>query len=110
MRNIYKRLEDIQEAIAHIEKYTRQGREAFDQNELVQIWVIHYLEIIGEAARTIPQDFRNAHSDIPWRQISDMRNILIHMYFGINQNMVWGVVEHDLPSLKAHIDNILNKE
>jgi len=110
VRDTYKRLNDIQEAIAHIEKYTIQGREAFDQNELVQIWVIHYLEIIGEAVRTIPQDFRHTHPEIPWAEISRMRNVLIHMYFGINRNMVWKVVEYDLPPLKAHIDTILKEE
>ena len=57
MREIAERLRDIHEAIVRIEKYTRFGRTSFDQDELVQTWVIHHLEIIGEAARAIPQDY-----------------------------------------------------
>ena len=108
MRDPFERLRDIQDAIEKIMKYTNQGRQAFDQDELVQTWVIHHLEIIGEAVRSIPRDFRNHHPEIPWRQISGMRNILVHAYFGINRNRVWSVVEHDLPNLKTSIDAILN--
>jgi uncharacterized protein with HEPN domain len=73
MRETSERLQDIHEAIIRIEKYTQGNREAFDQNELVQTWVIHHLEIIGEAARAIPQDYRNAHPEISWGQINGMR-------------------------------------
>jgi uncharacterized protein with HEPN domain len=108
MRDVSERLRDIQEAIERIKKYTSQGRDSFDHDELVQTWVVHHLEIIGEAARSIPQEFKNNHSGIPWRQISRMRNVLIHIYFGIDQDIIWGIVEHDLPVLKASIDAILS--
>ena len=108
MRDVFERLRDIQEAITRITKYTNQGRDAFDQNELVQTWVIHHLEIIGEAVRAIPQDFKDQHPEIPWRQITGMRNVLVHIYFGINRDRVWAVVEHDLPNLKTSIDALLN--
>lgn len=107
MRDPYERLRDIQEAITQIIKYTDSGRQSFDQDELVQTWVIHHLEIIGEAARSIPQGFKNNHPEIPWKQIYGMRNILIHQYFGINRDRVWAVVEDDLPTLKASVDAIL---
>ncbi|OLC62281.1 MAG: nucleotidyltransferase [Ktedonobacter sp. 13_1_40CM_4_52_4] len=110
MRDISERLRDIQEAIARITKYTNQGREKFDQDELVQTWVVHHLEIIGEATRSIPQDFKDLHSEIAWKQIGRMRNILIHIYFGIDRDIVWEVVERDLPNLKTSIDAILNSE
>lgn len=108
MRDVSERLHDIHEAITRIMKYTNQGRQIFDQDELVQTWVIHHLEIFGEAARAIPQDFKNNHPQIPWGQISGMRNILIHIYFGIDRDIVWQVVEHDLPILKTSVDAILN--
>jgi uncharacterized protein with HEPN domain len=107
VRDVFERLRDIQEAIEQIWKYTNQGRDLFDQNELVQTWVIHHLEIIGEAARAISQDFRDLHPEISWRQINGMRNILVHHYFGINKDRVWAVVENDLPDLKSSVDAIL---
>ena len=108
MRDTFERLRDIQEAIARITKYTNQGRETFDQNELVQTWVIYHLEIIGEAVRAIPPDFKDQHPEIAWRQITGMRNVLVHVYFGINRDRVWAVVERDLPNLKTSIDALLN--
>jgi uncharacterized protein with HEPN domain len=89
-------------------KYAGEGRDAFDQNELIQTWVIHHLEIIGEASRAIPQDFRNRHPEIEWKEISGMRNALIHGYFEINTNRVWDTITHDLPRLKASVDALLN--
>jgi uncharacterized protein with HEPN domain len=107
VRDVYERLHDIQEAIERIWKYTNQGQNLFDQDELIQTWVIYHLEIIGEAARAIPQDFKNLHPEISWRQINGMRNILIHHYFGINQDRIWAVIEHDLPVLKSSVDALL---
>lgn len=110
MRDLTERLRDIQEAISNITKYTSQGRERFDQDELIQTWVIRHLEIIGEAVRAIPQDFRNQHPEIPWKNINGMRNVLVHIYFGIDNDVIWSVVEDDLPVLKAAVEAILHKE
>jgi uncharacterized protein with HEPN domain len=107
LRDPYERLHDVQEAILHILKYTSQVSDSFYQDELVQTWVIHHLEIIGEDVRTIPQDFRNLHPEIPWKQMNAMRNILVHLYFEINLDRVWAVVERDLPDLKSSVDAIL---
>jgi uncharacterized protein with HEPN domain len=107
VRDSYERLRDVQDAIMRILKYTSQGSDLFYHDELVQTWVIHHLEIIGEATRTIPQDFRNLHPEVPWKQINAMRNILIHIYFEINLDRVWAVVEHDLPVLKSSVEAIL---
>src|SRR6266699_5190935 len=96
MRDTTERLRHIQEAITRITKHTSQGRETFDQNELVQGWVIYHLMIISRVAHTIPQDFKHRHSEIPWERINDMPNI--HTYFELNQDRVWNVVENDLPS------------
>ena len=110
MRETVERLRDIHEAIMRIEKYTQAGRTPFDQDELVQTWVIHHLEIIGEAARAIPQEYRRSHPEIAWGQISGMRNILIHMYFGIDRDIVWAVIERDLPQLKSATEAILTQD
>lgn len=110
MRDINERLRDIQEAISHIMKYTHQGRDSFDQNELIQTWVVHYLGIIGEAARAIPQDYKMLHPEISWKSINGMRNIIVHHYFGIDFDVAWSVVENDLPILKTQVDAILNEQ
>jgi len=65
LRDPQERLKDILDAITRIEKYTTQGREAFEESELIQIWVIHHLQIIGEAAARLGKDFHAAHPEIP---------------------------------------------
>jgi uncharacterized protein with HEPN domain len=103
LRRDRQRLEDILEAIERIEKYASGGRATFDRDELVQTWVLHHLQIIGEAVRGLSDEIRSAHPDIPWAQIAAMRNILVHDYFGIDLEEVWAAVVRDLPQLKAKI-------
>ena len=100
MRDLHERLLDILEAIERIEKYSIRGRGAFEQDELIQTWIVHHLQIIGEAARALPDDFRDKYPDIPRSQIIGMRNILVHNYFGIDVDVVWAVIVNDLPDLK----------
>ena len=82
---------------------------AFLQNELIQVWIIHHLQLIGEAAARLGQAFHAAYPQIPWAQIVAMRNILVHEYFGIDLEEVWTTVERDLPLLKAQITAILRE-
>ena len=103
MRRDRERLQDILDAIERIDRYAQRGRGAFEQDELVQVWIVHHLEIIGEASRTITEELRAAHPEIPWPQISAMRNILVHAYFGVDTNEVWDTVVRDLPVLRKNI-------
>jgi len=107
MREYSECLLDIKEAIEHIEKYAKRGKDEFEKEELVQYWIIYHLQIIGEAATRLSLDFRRSHPDIPWSKIIGMRNILVHKYFGIDISIVWTVVEHDLPILKQNINKML---
>ena len=107
MRSDIERLKDIQEAIIAIEKYAEQGRSAFENNELIQTWILHHLLMLGEAASRITDEFQQKHSEIPWSKIIGMRNILVHDYFGIDFEIVWGVVEKELPQLKQLTNQIL---
>lgn len=103
MRDLRERLLDILEAIERIEKYTIRGRDAFEQDELIQTWIVHHLQIIGEAANALPDNFRDKYPDIPWSKIIGMRNILVHNYFGIDVDVVWAVIINELPDLKKKI-------
>jgi len=107
MRRARERLQDILDAITQIEKHSKEGRAAFDASDLIQIWMVHHLQIIGEAVRAIDPTFRNQHPSVPWRQIAGMRNILIHDYGNINFEIVWSAVENDVPSLKVEIQKLL---
>jgi len=93
----------IFECTEKIERFTRGGREAFLREELIQDAVIRNLEIIGEAAKRVDDEYRAAHSQIPWRGMAALRDVLIHQYEGIELDRVWTVVERDLPLIKQAI-------
>ena len=86
-----------------------EGKGAFEADELIQTWIVHHITIIGEACRTLPEEFQARYTNVPWADIVGMRNILVHHYFGIDTEAVWSVVEHDLPELKLNIQVILKK-
>lgn len=97
------RLEDMLEAIEKIEDKTRNGRRQFDEDELVRVWVLHHLEILGEASRGVGLEQKEKMSDVPWTRIGGLRNFLAHEYFSVEADIVWGVVEKELPFLKRRI-------
>jgi uncharacterized protein with HEPN domain len=101
------RLGDILEAIERIDKYAGQGREALHDDELIQTWVVHHLMIIGEACRALSPEFRAAHPEDVWALAGGLRNVIVHEYFGIDLEIVWGVIERDLPVLKNVVAEIL---
>ncbi len=107
MRAPEERLKDILEAITNIERYTVRGQEAFEQDELIQTWVLYHFQLIGEAAARLGRIFHEAHPEIPWSRIVAMRNLLIHEYFAIDRQEVWKTVENDLPNLKQQIAMLL---
>ena len=97
-------LEHILESIHLIEEYIKDRRKSeFLKLTQVQDSVIRRIEIIGEAIKNIPDDFKEIYPKIPWKQIIGMRDILIHQYFGIDLNLTWEAIEKDLPKLKNQI-------
>jgi uncharacterized protein with HEPN domain len=64
--------------------------------------------IIGEACRGLSPEFRAAHSEEVWAQAAGLRNVIVHQYFGIDIDIVWGVIERNLPDLKALVQKILS--
>lgn len=109
MRDPKERLRDILDAIARIERYASRGREAFERDELIQVWIFHHIQIIGEAAANLGGEFHEAHPEVPWPQIVAMRNVLVHEYFGVDLREVWKTVERDLPALKLAVGRLLQR-
>ena len=107
MRDPRERLQDILDAISRIEKYKALGREALEKDELIQVWMVHHLEIIGEAAARLGRDFHLKYPEVPWVQIVAMRNILVHEYFGVDLEEIWQIIIRDLPMLKERVERIL---
>ena len=103
-------LEDINEAIAAIERYVNAVDFAtFASEEMRQDAVIRQLEIIGEAANKLSSVFSHINPDFPLRQTISMRNFLIHGYDEIDINVVWKTVQENIPSLKKSVEKILKK-
>ena len=85
-------------------------RNEFEENEVIQNAVLRPLEIIGEASGKISKDFRKRHPEIPWGDMIDLRNRLIHEYFRVDYGAVWDTIQDDLPKLINQIEPLVPKE
>jgi len=103
-------LEHILEAINLIEEYVKdKERSDFLKSIQLQDSVIRRIEIIGEAIKNISSEFKSSYEDIPWKEFTGMRDILIHQYFGVDLELTWEVIKLDLPKLKKSIISIINE-
>ena len=101
-------LKHILECINLIEEYSKNlSKENFKGSTELQDAIIRRLEIIGEAARNLPDEFKGNYSDTQWRKIIAARNILAHFYFGVDLNMIWNIFKNDLPKLKEQVKSML---
>lgn len=82
----------------------------FTKDDKTVYAVIRAVEVVGEAAVSVPEDVRLKYPEIPWRDVKGMRNKLVHQYFGINIEVVWQTVQEDLPMLIPLLENILKQE
>lgn len=108
MKNPKIYLNHILISINKIEGYTKGMKKLnFIKNNLICDAVVRNIEIIGEAVKNLPMDFRKKYNYVPWKDIAGMRDRIVHFYFGIDYNLVWEVVVKDLPRLKKQIEHIL---
>jgi uncharacterized protein with HEPN domain len=104
------RLHHILDSIQEIEKYIQNILlEDFLKNDMMQNACIRWLEVIGEASRSISEELKQQFPEIEWCEIVDLRNLLLHEYFGVDLNIVWSIIQFDLPLLKSKIQNVLLK-
>ena len=81
--------------------------EQFTNDQKTLNAVLRSIEVIGEAAKNIPDNIRNLYQDIPWREMAGMRDKVIHFYFGVDKEVIWFVVKERIPDLKPLISRLL---
>jgi uncharacterized protein with HEPN domain len=105
---------DLLERIKRIESYSAQGRTAFLASSLLQDAIMRNFEVMGEIVKRLDKSFTETYPTIPWRRIAGFRDVLIHDYEGVSMEVIWQVIERDLPvlhqSLQALIDSLPTDE
>ena len=103
-----ERLRHIADSIAHIEDFLRgKSLEQMEEDMMCYHAVVYNIMIIGEAANMLTKEFRESHPEVPWRQIIDMRNVLVHGYYNTNPLFVWETYTNDLPFLKQQMEKYI---
>jgi uncharacterized protein with HEPN domain len=110
MREYRLYLSDILAAIDSIESFIAGvDLDAFQADDKTASAVIRKLEIIGEAAKQVPEDIRSSYSEVPWKEMAGMRDRLIHAYMGVNFRLLWKTIKEDLPLTKTLVRKILEE-
>jgi uncharacterized protein with HEPN domain len=110
-RNTIVLLKDIAGAIQNIFVFTRGfSFEEYSTDIKTRHAVEHNFMIIGEAVARLPEDFKLKHNIVNWRQVKDFRNVIVHDYFGIDNNIVWDIIQLNLADLLQDISQVSQKE
>jgi uncharacterized protein with HEPN domain len=108
-RDVRLFLQDMLTSCDRVLRYTEgMNRDVFFADTLVFDATMRNIEILGEACKQIPPDLREQYPAIPWRKISGLRDIVIHHYFGIDENIVWDVIRHQIPHLRVQLAHVLH--
>lgn len=100
-------LVQIVECADRILDFTAAGESRFRSDVMVQAAVIRMFQVMGEAAKRVPDDFRSAHPSVPWRQMASFRDVLVHDYEAVDLDLVWAVIEKDLKSTRSRVKELL---
>jgi uncharacterized protein with HEPN domain len=96
-------IDNANKAISFIAELNRAD---FDQDEQLRLAVTHLLQIVGEAARRVSIEFREAHPEIPWKAIVGMRSKVVHDYFSVDDDVIWDTIKNDLPALVQALERL----
>ena len=111
LKNDLVRLHHILDAAREAVGFTQgRGRKDLDGDRMLSLAMVRLLEIVGEAARGISGEFREAHPNVAWKKMSGMRDRLIHGYFDVNLDVVWETATADLPPLIVQLEKITTSE
>jgi uncharacterized protein with HEPN domain len=104
-----QRLNHAIDAISDIQKFVEGVNfEQFESNLLLLSACLHKLEVIGEACNRLSTELVESNSDVPWRSIVGLRNMIAHEYFGIDTNTIWSIIQYDLIELSPKLEHILD--
>jgi uncharacterized protein with HEPN domain len=102
-------LQHIRDALDDIANYANAGQEAFLAERMRQDPTLRKLQVIGQAVKNLSDRSKSRQPHIPWKQIAGLRDKVIHDYFGVNLEIVWAVVEKDLPQLRRAVEALLSE-
>jgi len=104
-------IQDMLKAIEKIERYTEsiENLEEFEKKDIVVDAVLRNLEIIGEAAKNIPEEIRKKYPEIPWNRVVGLRNVVIHGYFVVDLEIIWVIIREQLPELKDVLRKMMDR-
>ena len=100
-------LKHILRCIARIQEYTAAGAESFFASPLIQDGVIRNLQTLAESSQHLSESIKAAPSDVDWKGLAGFRNVLVHDYLGVDLELVYRAVEHDVPKLKVACETVL---
>ena len=102
--SVHHMLDHAREAI---ELVRGRSRSDLDTDRILNLALVRLMEVVAEAATRIPEEFRLRHTEVPWRDVADLRNRLIHGYDAVNFDILWTILQNDFPTLIAQLETIL---